>query len=397
MNGNAVQAESGPSETVVGVIVISDLEFGGAQRQVVELANRLQAQNVIAHVCSLSPYAPLSKYLDRQDLFRVIQRRSRFDATVVPRLGRFLRQVKADVVHGFLFDAEIASRLAGLLARRPAVIGSERNTNYKSKATDLWALRATRSLQDLVVANSRAGADFNSSVIGFPRERYRVVRNGVDLERFCPRLRQDERTSLGIPRDAFVVGVFASFKPQKNHDLLLNEIPQIVKHDNRVRFLFVGDALHKGMSDSDVYKRRCLERIDALGIRDYCISVGNRQDVERLYPLCDITVLPSLFEGTPNAVLESLACGVPVIVTDVSDNREIVPDGKVGFVIPSGDGAQLKRRVIELLADDDLRHRMSRRARSWAVEQFSTQRLAEQTAAIYREAIGNRCRRPHLS
>jgi glycosyltransferase involved in cell wall biosynthesis len=389
-------APQGERETVVTVLVISDLEFGGAQRQVVELANHLHDQHVTAYVCSLSPYAPLAKHLHRKELFRVIPRRSRYDVTVVPRLGAFLRQVRADVVHAFLFDAEIASRLAGRLVRRPVTIGSERNTHYSSKTKDLWALRLTRSLQDLVVANSNAGADFNSSLIGFPRHLYRVIRNGVDVQRFRPRGARDERARLGVPSDAVVVGMFASLKPQKNHGLLLDEIPHIVKCRSDVRFLFVGDSLHKGMSDSDTYKNWFASRLDALGIAERCICVGNREDVERLYPACDVTVLPSLFEGTPNAALESLACGVPVVVRDVSDNRQIVPNGDVGFVVPNGDGVQLRRRVIELLTDESLRGRMSRRARDWAVEQFSTRRLAEQTATVYREAIRSKRGNPNL-
>jgi len=376
---------------LVAVLVISDLEFGGAQRQVVELANELEGQGVTVYVCSLSPYVPLAKYLRRRDRLIVIPRRWRLDATVVFRLARFLRRVRADVVHGFLFDAQIASRLAGRLALNPAVVGSERNTNYESKTTDVLALRATRSLQDLVVANSNSGADFNSSLIGYPRDLYRVVRNGVDVEKFCRRSTQPMKDTLGIPSDALVIGMFASFKQQKNHYLLLEVARDVIDRIAAVRFLFVGDALYKGMSDSDAYKDRLLERVETLGIGAHCVFAGNRPDVEKLYPVCDITVLPSLFEGTPNVVLESMACGVPVVATDVSDNRAIVPNGEVGFIVPSGDHRQLRDRILELLENVDLRGRMSRRARDWAVQTFSTQQLAARTLAVYREAIALRC------
>jgi glycosyltransferase involved in cell wall biosynthesis len=382
-----------PERDVVAVIVISDLEFGGAQRQVVELANRLEAQNVKAYLCSLSPYVPLSKLLKRPEQLHVIPRTVRFDVTVVFRLASFLRKVRADVVHAFLYDAEIASRLAGLLARRPAVVGSERNADYRPKAKDLLVQRLTRSCQDLVLANSEAGAAFNSSVIGYPRSRYRVIRNGVDVERFRPRSSQPMKDSLGIPRDARVIGMFASFKPQKNHGLLLDAASEILAKVNDVRFLFVGDALYRGMSDSDTYKKSLLERVAKLGICDYCIFAGNRSDVEQIYPVCDLTVLPSLFEGTPNVLLESMACGVPVVATDVSDNRAIVRDGEVGFVVPSRDGRQLTDRVVALLKNTSLRDRMSLHARDWAVESFSSDRLAEGTAAVYREAISLRLHR----
>jgi glycosyltransferase involved in cell wall biosynthesis len=372
---------------LVAVLVISDLEFGGAQRQVVELANQLEAQGITAYVCSLSPYVPLSKNLTRPDRLRIIRRRFRLDFTVVFRLLWFLRRVKADVVHGFLFDAEIASRLSGRMAGRPVVIGSERNTNYHSKFSDVLCLRLTRSCDDLVVANSRAGADFNSAVFGYPRAQYRVVRNGVDVQRFRPLPPQGMKDVLGIPRQALVVGMFASFKPQKNHELLMDAARKVIDRADNVRFLFVGDALYKGMSDSDAHKQKLLEKIETLGIGRYCVFAGNRPDVELIYPICDLTVLPSLFEGTPNVILESMACGVPVIATDVSDNREILPHGEVGFLVQTDNVQQLTARILELLQDRHLRGRMSLRARHWAVEQFSTERLAERTATVYREAV----------
>ena len=157
-----------------------------------------------------------------------------------------------------------------------------------------------------------------------------------------------------------------------------------------MRFLFVGDALYRGMSESDDYKRRLADTAYELRLTEYCVFAGNRLDVECLYPLCDVTVLPSLFEGTPNVLLESMACGVPVVATDVSDNRDLVPDGEVGYVVPSNDERALAARVSELLADESLRSAMSRRAREWAVGQLSSERLAERTAGVYREVVGTR-------
>ena len=171
---------------MVAVVATSDLEFGGAQRQVIELCNQMNPARFEMHVCSLSNYVPLAGSLrDRERRFHQVLRRFRFDWTVVPRLVRLLKNLKADVVHGFLFDAEIASRLAGRLAG-VAVIGSERNTDYRVKKLDYLAYRATGWCRDLTIATSNAGADFNSRVFHLPRATYRVVHNGVDTMRFQP-------------------------------------------------------------------------------------------------------------------------------------------------------------------------------------------------------------------
>lgn len=374
-----------PTSPLRVALVISNLEYGGAQRQVVELVNQLDPGVIDARICSLSSHVPLAADLRDRSRLHVILKRFKFDATVVPRLATWLRRERIRVVHGYLFDAEIAARLAGRLAGC-AVIGSERNTDYSLKKRQLIVYRMTRSCMDLIIANSRAGAEFNRRLLGQDAARYRVVHNGVDVERFHPRDPRQARIDAGLPLDVPLVGMFASFKAQKNHPLAFEAARLVLDQLPTTRFLFVGDMLYAGMHGSDRYKADMQRRVDELRLRDACIFLGNRDDVAALYSACDLTILPSHFEGTPNVVLESLACGVPVVATNVSDNAYIVPDGRVGFIVPPGDAAALAQRIVELLTDTQLRARLGRQARQWMIDEFSVTRLAEKTAAVYVEA-----------
>ena len=215
-----MSAEKPGSRPLVAVVVISDLEFGGAQRQVVELANHVDQSECRIYVVSLADYVPLADSLkDREKRFKLILRRARFDFTVVLRLARFLRQVGADVVHSYLFDAAIAGRLAGRLARRPAVIDTERNTGYDIKRIEAVAFRLTRWCNDLTIANSRAGAAFNSRLLGQSQGTYRVVHNGVDVDRFAVTKAGQLRARLGLKEGQPVAGMFASFKPEEPYPL----------------------------------------------------------------------------------------------------------------------------------------------------------------------------------
>lgn len=369
------------------VQVISNLEFGGAQRQVVELTNNMPPDDFDMHVCSLSDYVPLGEQLREPHRLHVVTKKWKFDATVVPRLATLLRRLKADIVHGYLFDADIAARLAGALADVPVKISSERNTDYHIKRRQLLAFKLTSKCVDLVLANSHAGAAFNSRMLGHPMSQYRVIHNGVDTRRFAPRDSRAMRAELGVDDGELLVGMFGSFKQQKNHPLLFEAAKIILQHAPHARFLLVGEMLYGGMHGSDEYCRRAHALVDELGIRERCLFVGNRSDVDKLYPACDVTVLPSLFEGTPNVVLESLASGVPVVATDVSDNRLIIPDGQVGYVVPLHDPAVLADRILAILQNPALRHSMSIAARQWAVTEFSTAALASKTAQVYREAL----------
>jgi glycosyltransferase involved in cell wall biosynthesis len=389
-NGAAVRqpSRSATNQLYRILLVISNLEYGGAQRQVVEVANNIDPQTFDVQVCSLSDYVPLAEQLhDRHRRLHIIHKHWKFDVTVIARLTRLLRQFRPHVVHGYLFDAEIATRIAGRAAGVPLIVGSERNTDYTLKRRQLVVYRLTRSWVDLVIANSRAGVAFNHRTLGHPQSSYRVIHNGVNVEAFRPQDGSSARAALGIGRTERIVGMFASFKPQKNHALLFAAVTRVFQRVPNSRLLLVGDELYAGMHGSDDYKRQTHDLIDQLGLRERCIFVGNQPDVARLFSVCDITVMPSLFEGTPNAVLESLACGVPVIATDVSDNAYLVPEGRVGFIVPLGDVEALANQICRLLSDDELRDAMSREARRWAVQEFSTPHLAAKTADVYLEGL----------
>lgn len=369
------------------LIVISDLEYGGAQRQVVELANNMPPGEFDVHVCALADYVPLASSLrDRERCLHIVQRQWHYDFTVVLRLVALCRKLKVDILHGYLFDAQIATRLAGLMAGIP-VIGSERNANYAVSRGNYLVYRLTQRCVRLTIANSSAGADFHTRYFRQPRERVRVVHNGVDVERFHPGDGTKTRTEVGLESKHFVVGMFASFKEQKNQLLLLRAARLLVGSYRDLRILFVGDELFGGGSDSHAWKARILQEVEAQGLHAFCVFAGNRPDVERFYRACDLTVLPSSFEGTPNVVLESMASGVPVVATDVSDNRFIIPDGRVGFVVKPDDEVALAEGISKFLEDENLRVLASREARARAVAEFSCARLAEKTAEVYREAI----------
>lgn len=376
---------------LTAVLVISDLEFGGAQRQVVELANNMDPDCCRIHVCSLSDFTPLSESIrGAKERLELVRRRFHFDFTVVPRLASLLRRHRADVVHGFLFDATVASRLAGLLTPGIAVVGSERNSNYKMKKSNFIALKATSRLGHLTIANSTAGAVFNSQLFGQPMDRYRVVHNGVDTDRFKPADAIRLRGELGFREGQPVIGMFASFKPQKNHLVWLRAARQVVAKFPDARLLFVGDELYKGMSDSSEFKVTIHRQVQELGLEGHCVFVGNRPDVQNYYNACTLTVLPSLFEGTPNVVLESMACGVPVVASDVADNKYLVKDGSTGYVVSPNDESALADRVCKILGRQELRNSMSEAARAWICSEFSCRRLAEKTVAAYKDAIAIR-------
>lgn len=378
------------------VLVIDDLEYGGAQRQVIELANNMDRDRFDVHVCTLSDYVPLGKQLkDSEHRLHIVVKKNKVDFTVVPRLARLLKSLNADIVHSYLFSSDIASRLAGRLAGTKLIIGSERNANYYPKKRNILAYKLTRRCVDLTIANSKAGAQFNSKTFGQPASDYRVVYNGVDTDRFRPRNRDQMRDELGIPLQSRVIGTFASFKSQKNHTMLLRAFKKVLASFPDAQLLLVGHQLYGNMMDTGDYKSKTERLINELGIRNQCTFLGNRDDVERIYPTCYVTALSSLYEGTPNALLESMACGIPVVATNVCDNSYVVKEGETGFLVEVGDVERMAGQIQVLLENEILRRKMSQEARDWILQKFSIKQLVTNTESVYLETLNgkrNRCR-----
>jgi glycosyltransferase involved in cell wall biosynthesis len=127
-----------------------------------------------------------------------------------------------------------------------------------------------------------------------------------------------------------------------------------------------------------------------MGIERSVVLTGNRNDPVNVYNGCDLTVLTSRREGTPNVLLESMACGVPVVATNVSDNALVVPDGEVGCIVPDGDDAALADCVLRLLRNPSLLRRLSVNARRWVSSEFSIEALVRKTREVYMLLLNRR-------
>jgi len=366
------------------LIVISNLEFGGAQRQIVELVNNIDRTRFDLHICSLSNYVPLAKQFIEGTPVHIIHKRAKFDLSVVAKLILLLRKYRFTAVHSFLFDAEIACRVAGALSLLPIkVIGSERNANYTLKKIQKKAHRLTKGMVDLLVANSQSGADYNASQTGIAAHKYRVVYNGVDTSRFYLRDKKVAREALGIDTNVMLIGMFASFKAQKNHPVLIEALQQLKVTGMPFKLLLVGEMLHGGLHGSDDYSESLKEQIKSSGLQEQVIYLGNQDQVELIYPACDFTVLPSLFEGTPNVVLESMACGVPVIATRVSDNDRIIKNDFSGAIVEVNDVAQLSSKIKQFIDQPAWLADIAKNARLEVESRFSSAQLAENMQKIY--------------
>ena len=191
-----------------------------------------------------------------------------------------------------------------------------------------------------------------------------VIRNGVEL---APPVNPEERAriraSLQIPEGTPCAGMVARLAPQKGAGIFLRAAEVAIKQHPTVQFLLVG-----GGPDEDAVRARVKE----LQLPpDRFRLLGHREDAERLYPAFDVLVLSSLYEGLPYVLLEAMACGVPVVATDVLGSRDVVADGVTGFLARVSDPAHIAECTLKVLNDPELHARQSAAARRHVQDQFS--------------------------
>ena len=369
------------------LFVISELTFGGAQKQVVELSKELVRQGHDAAIYTLNSDVPRAPELAGSGVELVVdQKRVKLDPAVLFRLRRFINAWAPDIAHGFLFDGDIYARLAAAGTGVP-VLNSERSDNYTISGTQRLAHRLTRALVDGVVANSCSGSRFAQNLYGYAPQSMHVVGNGVrveELERAAqsPRDYKREFFGEGGHKVACLVG---AIKPAKDYPLALDSAASLVHMAPQWRVLFIGDSLkaagtYRPGADSDTgdYHAQVASHHARLGLHEQVRFAGERKDALAIVKQCDVLFSTSCREGFPNVVLEAMAIGVPVASTDYSDIRQILPCAPQ--VVAERTPDAVARAVLRV---DSMRDHVVSEQKRWVREHASIEKATQELERVY--------------
>lgn len=372
--------------------VISGLGLGGAEKQLVGLAKQLDYRGHEVAIYTLTTRVQRQAELAGSGVKLVVdQKRIKFDPTVLWRLRRMIREWRPDVIHGFLFDGDFYSRLASFGSAVP-VLNSERNDGYRLSWHQRLVHRLTRGIARGVVANTFAGKQFAQRLFGLPSTDVHVVWNGIQPEE----LERQAASSINYRHDFFgddqnirIACLVGAIKPQKNYHLALDSAARLIAIDPAWRVLFIGDGIAPhgpykpgAASDTVCYKDAVLKHYERLGLPDKIKFCGQRTDVPAILRQCDVLFVTSLHEGFPNAVLEAMGLGVPVVSTDYSDIRRILPFP--GQVVASQSPEALAQAVIWAYSERDV---IAVRQKQWVHEHATLEKAVTLLEGIYRRYI----------
>ena len=217
---------------------------------------------------------------------------------------------------------------------------------------------------------------------GLEGNRVDSVPTGIDLERFSPDDKRQARDALGLPAVAYLVGVVATLRSWKGHRFLVDAIGMI--DDPDVHLVIVGGG--PGRDNLN-------EQVRALSLGGRVVFAGEQSDVVPWLRALDVFVLPSYAnEGVPQAIMQAMACGVPVITTAAGAIPEIVKDDVTGAVVPVRDSAAIMNAILRLRFDTERQTRFSNAGRNVALSRFSSQLMLDRMEAIFMEAAKQRAR-----
>ncbi len=353
------------------VLIIGELEIGGTQRQMLELARRLDRDRFTAEICGLSRSLAFAGEVERAGVaLHVVEKRSRYDVGIIPRLRRHLRG--AGVVITFGSTADLWGRVAARAAGVPVVMSSVRTSREDLRLVN-WTNRCLRALGDAYIANSQAVAKYLLD-LGVPNERIAVIPNGIDLERFrATPERATVRHELGLPGGSFVVGMVSRLSPEKDPVGFVRVAARVAPALPQVHFVLIGDGPLRGAVEAEVAASN-------LQASFHCL--GARSDVPHILPAFDLAMLTSRREGLSNTLLEYMAASLPIVATNVGGNPEVLREGETGMLYAGDDVAAGAAVVLQLARDDDRRKKMGSAARRAVEERFSMTAMVNSTAAL---------------
>ncbi|MGH9357094.1 MAG: glycosyltransferase, partial [Terriglobia bacterium] len=317
-------------------LMTNTFETGGSERQFVTLARALRRGAFRVELGCLGRLGPLGnglgdvpEFSPGGTLYGWTSMRARL------RLRRRLRARRVVIAHSFDFYSNLMMIPAARLAGAAAVIGSQRQLGDLLTKSQSIAQNMVFRLADCVVCNSRAASE-GLTRTGLPARKIKVIPNALPEEAFVAE-------PPALPRTGSILraGMIARMNnPVKDYPAFLHAAARVAAKHANVEFLLVGDG---------PLRPQLQEMAKALGIEKQLRFLGDRRDIPAVLASMDISVLTSRSESLSNAIIESMAAGLPVIATRVGGNPELVRDGETGFLVPPGDTASLADALERLL------------------------------------------------
>lgn len=372
--------------------LITGTAVGGAERTLADICRRLDRDRYLPTVLSLKKEGPLAARI-RSFGVEVLSLKMREAADTISaaefalglwRVPRLLGSRSFDILHSFLYRANLFGRLAAPRCGIGKVVNSVRVTPEEESSLMRRIDRGTIGRVDAVCVLSRSLGASLGSRLDIPPRKVHVIPNGVDTAAADAALaggRAEARSQFGLSPADMVVAAVGRLHRQKGFSTLLEAFRPFALEHPRGRLLVAGEGPERTMLE---------EKADSLRISPQVTFLGRLSSTWPLLAAADMFVLSSLYEGMPNALLEAMAARLPVVATDRGAVPEMITDGREGFVVPPEDPAALGGALDRLAWSADLRRTMGDRGRRRVEEDFRPEAVVGKLDRLYGKLLADR-------
>jgi len=365
------------------LFLITSLAYGGAETQVVRLAIQLKKRGCDVHVITMMQPKAYVDELEAADICVASLGISRKlpDPRLILRLVRLIRSWQPDVIHSHMVHANLLARIVRPLAQVNVLICTAHSTNEGGCFRE-FLYRLTDAFCDLTTQVSQAGMERYVRVRAVPLHKIRYIPNGVDTVSFHPDLeRSSIRRKLG-PKNNFRWLSVGRFDVQKDYPNMLQAFAHVAQVRPDALLLIAGDGPLRPAMEMLAQNHAISDRLRFLGIR---------RDIPELMKTADGYVMSSAVEGMPIVLLEAGATGLPIVATDVGGNREVVQDGKTGFLVPPKNPEALAGAMLRLMnLPEDERTQMGKAGRHYIQANYSLDRITDIWENLYGEFLAKK-------
>ena len=365
--------------------IITSSSIGGAERILYYTATGLNYNKYDIAVCSLKNKGEIARALEKQGIevccLHMGGRESFLGCLssiiALIRLFPYLVRIRPTIVHSFLFRANILARIAGYLTGIPIIISSVRVMGGEKKYFH-YVEMITSFMVDHYVTVSESVKRYIIDKSKISAEKISVIYNGVNIKSQDNSYEQNPKMPFKIEDKDRILMTVGRLHKQKGHCYLIQAVSKVRKEFPNVKLLVTGE----GEEENNLKKL-----VKTLDLMNEVIFAGLSSDIERILPMAELFILPSLWEGLPNALLEAMAAGKPVVATKVGGIPEIVVHGETGVLIPPRDTDALAIAIIDLLQNRLKAKDMGEAARIRAGKRFSIYKMIEKTENLYQELL----------
>jgi len=357
--------------------VVQTLDIGGLEKVVIDLVSFSNRNRFDFVVCCLSERGVFAGDLEKNGIkILFLNKRNGFDLGLVFKIASIIKKEKIDVLHTHNQRPQFYGTPAARISRVPFYIHTRHGKNDPDNYKNILLSRFFTAFTDKIVCVSDDIKRFAVNVERLQSNKLQVINNGIDISIFSGNKFEDKtfKNFIGVSQKTKLIGTVGRLAKIKNQHLLISTFKDTLKSGQDVTLLIIGD----GPLREELVDYSC-----KLGLSKKVLFLGSRKDVPQILKILDVFVLSSTSEGMSLVLLEAMAAGVPMVVTDVGGNPELIEDGKNGFLVPSENVAAMSDAICKILSDESLQRDMADYNCKKALSEFGVEKMKCEYEELY--------------